>query len=204
MKCIFNSNLLVLLLTALLALPALALEERKFFSVDGSKSFEGTLSDYDAAKGMVKVLMKSGKTKQFSLNLLSKKDQDYIKQNADTLQIARNFDLRFKEFKEKTTLTKKGLVRTNTTPTGFEVQLYSRSKKVIEGVSVRYYFYYCVGSSSAEGPRHTPKRIKGELDFPKMYDQYTETRKTAQVNLIRESKKGVAPPVRIGGGGGGG
>ena len=73
---------------------------------------------------------------------------------------------------------------------------------MVEDVDVRYSYYYCVGSSSATGPRHTPKVQKGVLSYPKMFGQYNETRETAQINLINESKKGVAPPASGGRGGG--
>ena len=76
MKLSSFSGLAVVLISALLMLPSLALEERKFVSADGSKSFQATLVDYDEAKGLVKVEMKSGKIVRFSMDLLSKDDQE--------------------------------------------------------------------------------------------------------------------------------
>ena len=50
-----KKTLISLLGVAMMALPATALEKRTFTSADGSKSFEGTLTDYDAKAGTVKM-----------------------------------------------------------------------------------------------------------------------------------------------------
>ncbi|MFK7911451.1 MAG: hypothetical protein AB8F34_12755 [Akkermansiaceae bacterium] len=197
-----HRKLAILLTSLVMILPLSALEEREFHNTDRSKSFRATLADYDEAKGLVTVQLATGKTKRFAMKLLSEEDQKYIKANSEMLVVARAFDVKFKEVKGETTRTKAGLIRTRKTPTSYQVQLYNRSKKIVEDVDVRYSYYYCVGSSSATGPRHTPKVKKGVLGFPKMFGQYSESRETAQVDLIRESKKGVAPPVPSGGGGG--
>lgn len=204
MKTTQRSKWLSLMMLVACALPSQALEERKFFNADKSQSFPATLTDYNEAKKLVTVTLKSGKKKKFSINLLSKEDQEYVKANATILAAARDINVSFKEVKGETTRSKSGLVRTRKTPTGYEIMVYNRSDKTIENLEVRYSYYYCVGSSSATGPRHTPKVLKGVISYPKMYGKYNETRKTDEVVLIRESKKGVAPPAPSGGGGIGG
>ncbi|MGB0992047.1 MAG: hypothetical protein ACPG32_06215 [Akkermansiaceae bacterium] len=189
---------------AALTLPGLALEKRKFHNADKSKSFSATLTAYNPTKKTVTVQFKSGKSSTFSIEKLSADDQKYVKDNADVLAVSSNLIISFKEVKDKTQRTKSDRVRTATTPTAFDIKVYNRSDTPIENLEIRYSYYYCVGSSSASGPRHTPKVSKGTLTFPKMFGKYTETRTTEKVALIRESKQGKAPPVPSGGGGGGG
>ena len=165
---------MALLLLALIASTATAFEQRKFYNADRTKSFLATLADYDEAKSSVTVRLESGKKKRFNIKLLSKKDQEYIKKNAQILFVSRSFDVRFKEVKGDVTRSKSGLIRTRKTPTSYSVELYNRSKNIVENVDIRYTFYYCVGSSSASGPRHSPKVMKGVLSFPKMYGQYSD------------------------------
>ncbi|MCP5536290.1 MAG: hypothetical protein H7A51_08670 [Akkermansiaceae bacterium] len=184
------------------SLPAAALEEREFKSSDESKSFTATLTDYNAARKTATVTLKNGIVKSFDLSLLSEEDQKYVIDSADELAVSRSVSVSFKEVKGETTRTKSGLVRTRSTPTSYEIQVYNRSDKVIEDLEIRYSLYYCVGSSSATGPSHTPQVLKGSLIYPKLFGKYNETRATSEVVLIRESKKGVAPPVPSGGGGG--
>lgn len=185
-------------------LPSAALEEREFKSADKSKSFTATLIDYNEAKKTVTVTLKNGSQKRFALAILSEEDQKYVIDSADDLAVSRSVNVSFKEIKGETTRSKAGLVRTQSTPTSYEIQVYNRSDTVIEELEVRYSLYYCVGSSNATGPRHTPKVLKGSLIYPKLFGKYTETRPTSEITLIRESKKGVAPPVPSGGGGRGG
>lgn len=182
-----------------LTLPSGALEDREFHSADKKQSFTAALLDYNPSKKSVTVVMKGGGEKIFSLDLLSKEDQAYVKANADVLEVAREVRVTFKEVKGETTRTKKGLIRRRSTPTGYAISVSNRSDRILKNVKVKYSFYYCVGSSSATGARHTPKVKTGTLDYPKMFEKYTETRKTPVVVLIHESKKGVSPPVSGGG-----
>ncbi len=188
-----------------LALPSQALEQRTFHSAtDSSKSFEAELTGYDPIKQIVSVTLKSGKAQRFSLALLSEEDQKYVKDHAVILAVGRDVDISFKEVKGDVTRTKQGLVRSRSTPISYEIAVYNRSDQIIKDLEVRYSLYYCVGSSSATGPSHTPKLLKGTLTYPKLFGKYNETRTTSEIVIIRESKKGVAPPVPSGGGGGGG
>ncbi len=191
-------------LVALLAVSPLseALELRQFKNTDGTKSFTATLANYNPKSKQVTVNMENGRTKRFSIKLLSQEDQKYVLDSLDELAICRSVSVSFKEVKGETTRRKTDLVRTSTTPTAYQIELYNRSDQIIRDLEVRYSFYYCVGSSSYNGPRHTPKVITGTIFYPKLFGKYHETRKTAEVVLVREVKKGIAPPVPSGGGGG--
>lgn len=187
-----------------LAIPSMALEEREFRSADKSKSFHGLLTGYDADKKIVTVRLNSGREKRFNIDVLAKEDQQYVADNLDTLAVIKSINVSFKEIKEKSTRTKEGLITTSTVPTYYDITVYNRSTTPIEELELRYSYYYCVGTLTPGGPKHTPKVEKGLLVFDKLFEQDTATLQTAKIDIIRASKKGVAPPVRSGGGGGGG
>ncbi|MFT6794608.1 MAG: hypothetical protein ACJAR1_002619 [Rubritalea sp.] len=57
------------------------LEKRTFRSADGEQSFVGVLTKYDQKTGMVSIRKSNGKTVKFKIELLSGKDQDYVKEH---------------------------------------------------------------------------------------------------------------------------
>ena len=187
-----------------LTLPSAALEQRAFHSVDKTKLFYGLLTDYNPAKKSVTVRMKNGQFKQFKISLLSEEDQEYVLASQGELAVNQGLRVSFKEVKDKSTRTKKGLIRTSTVPTYFDVTVYNRSKTPIEGLKLRYSYYYCIGTLTSGGPKHSPQVAKGVLAFTKIFGQDTSTLQTAKIDIMRASKKGVAPPAPSGGGGGGG
>ncbi|MBT8036997.1 MAG: hypothetical protein KJO21_05585 [Verrucomicrobiae bacterium] len=196
---------LIALLSLVYVLPSAAFEQRLFYSAkDKSKSFEAKLLDYDPIKKVVRVTLKSGKTTSFALSLLSEEDQEYVRSHAVILAVGRDVKLSLKEIKGEVEHSKDGLIRRSATPRSYEVSVYNRSDQIIEDFEVRYSFYYCVGSSSVNGPKHSPQVQKGTLLYPKLFGKYTETRTTSEVVMIRENKKRVDPPARSGGRGGGG
>lgn len=184
-------------------LPGQALEERQFYSPNKEKSFYGLLTGYDTSKKTVTVRLKNGQEKRFKIDLLAKDDQKYVLDNEDTLAVIGGVSLSFREIKQPSTRTKVGLIRTSSVPTSFDITVYNRSKTPIEDLELRYSYYYCVGTLAAGGPKHTPQVAKGTLMFDKIFGQDTSSQQTSVVDIVRASKKGVAPPVSSGGGGGG-
>jgi hypothetical protein len=187
-----------------LVLPSAALEQRLFKSADQTKTFTATLLEYNEAKRTVAVRIKGGDSKRFSIDLLSADDQKYVMGSAGELAVSRSVNVSFKEVKGETARSKSGRVRTSSTPISYDIQVYNRSDQVIKDLEVRYSFYYCVGSSTVNGPRHSPKVQKGSLIYPKLFGKYNETRPTANVVLVRESQKKILPPSGGGGRAGGG
>lgn len=202
MKYTHKKRYLSLLALVSLALPSAALEERQFFSKDKSQSFAGLLTGYNATSKVVTVRLTRGREKRFKLDLLSAEDQKYVLDNRDTLAVIQGISVSFKEVKEKSERTKEGLIRTSRVPTYFDVTVYNRTKTPIENLELKYSYYYCVGTLEAGGPKHSPKVEKGSLAFNKLFGRDTATLQTSKIDIIRASKKGVAPPVPSGGGGG--
>jgi hypothetical protein len=185
-----------------LALPCAALEQHEFHSNDNSQSFHGQLTDYDAAKKVVTVKLKNGKVSKFKLSLLSEDDQKYVIHNQVTLSAVKGLQVSFKEVKGKITRTKEGLIRTTVTPTSYDVTVYNRTKTPMRDLTLNYHYYYCVGTLTPGGAKHTPKVTTGRLMFDKLFGQDTATLTTSTINITRARKKAVLPTP--GGGGGGG
>jgi hypothetical protein len=182
-----------------LALPCAALEQHEFHSNDNSQSFHGQLTDYDAAKKVVTVKLKNGKESKFKLSLLSEDDQKYVIHNQVTLSAVKGLQVSFKEVKGKITRTKEGLIRTTVTPTSYDVTVYNRTKTRMNDLTLNYYFYYCVGTLTPGGPKHTPKVTTGSHVFNELAGQDTAMLTTSAIDIIRASKKGVPPPSSGGG-----
>lgn len=204
MKYTYRKRWLSMLAFVCLVLPSAALEDRTFHNKDKSQSFSGRLTGYKASSKIVTIRLSKGGVRRFKLGLLAADDQKYVLKNQDTLAVIGGVSVSFKEIKEKSTRTKKGLIRTSTVPTHYNVTVYNRTKTPIEDLELRYSYYYCVGTLTAGGPKHTPQVANGSLVFDKLYDQDTATLKTKTIDIVRSSKKGVAPPISGGGGGGGG
>jgi len=67
--------LLLGLIAALISGPVFA---RTWKSADGSKTFEGNLRSYDKNRGMVSVVTKDGKLLNFSQDILSGEDREFL------------------------------------------------------------------------------------------------------------------------------
>lgn len=180
---------LTILALCAFALPAAALEKREFKNADGSKSFTAELIDYNAKKKRVTVRKKNGRKSTFPISLLSEEDKQYVIKNADVIRVARAVKVKFTEVKGKVTRDRGDLIRSRTTPTGYQITVSNSSNKKIENLEIHYSYYYCVGSSRPGGPKHTPKVEKGVLTYPKLFGKYSETRESTMIDLIQENKK---------------
>jgi predicted peptidase len=72
-----------MLAAALFTTQVFSEEVRKFTSADGTKSFEGVFSNFDAASGVVEVELAGLGVMKFQLSILSEADQTYIKEHGD-------------------------------------------------------------------------------------------------------------------------
>ncbi len=164
-----------------LALPSQALELRTFYDQGKTKSFDATLTAYDAKKKSVTVKNAKGKAMSFSLSVLSDECQAYVLSKQDLLEVAKNVRLKFKEEK-----TKDGK---DTSRVGFAIEVYNRGKVSIEDVTLNYTIYYDEGDLKKGGMVRKTK--EGTLSTGKIYDGDTLTVNTETVYLVRK----VQPPV---------
>lgn len=156
-----------------------ALEQRVFRSVDKSKSFDATLTAYDAQKKKVTVVYASGKKASFSLGVLSEECQKYVLSKKDLLAISRFVRLDFKEVKAE----RNG----DAIATHYDVEVYNRGKRIIEDVELKYTLYYTQGNLTKGG--NDQKTSSGSLSTGKLYDGYAITVSTPAIDIIRTIKK---------------
>ncbi|MFK7910673.1 MAG: hypothetical protein AB8F34_08720 [Akkermansiaceae bacterium] len=167
-----------LLAAALMVMSAHALEQRTFHNTDKSKSFDATLTGFDAQKKKVTVLNASGKKLSFSFSMLSEECQKYVLSKKDLLAIARYVRLDFEEVK--------GERSGDAIPTHFDIEVYNRGQRAIEDVEVKYTLYYRQGNLAKGGS--DAKTSSGTLSTGKIYDTDSITLSTQKISIVRKSK----------------
>ena len=181
-------TIIILLGCAALMLPASGFEKRTFKSADNSKSFEGALTGFDAAKGLVTVRMTGGRDVSFKLSILSTEDQEYIKENANVLAAANAIRLDFEIYKDKNEAVKVEVAgsKTTTTPAGYEIELRNSSKKDVENVEINYTIFH---RKDAENGRGSVAQTSGSLEISTIFSNSDDTNRTLPVNLIRYARQ---------------
>lgn len=172
----FTSTLLAV---ALMAMSADALEQRTFHSADNSKTFEATLTAYNAQKKNVTVTYATGKKLSFPLGLLSEDCQEYVMSKLDALTINSSVRLNFKEIK--------GEREGDAIPTHYEVGILNSGKRPIQEIELKYTIYYVEGSVTARG--RADKTSAGTINTEELYQGITRTLSTEPINIIRTVKK---------------
>ncbi len=182
MNKLFNKILMTALLTGLLmSVSSADLKSRTFFSVDKSKSFEGTLTAYNGEDNKVRVRTSKGRDITFMLSFLSEKCQAYVTENASMLAVVSSLDISFEEVKEKKV---KGADGVNTT---FDVIFYNRSKTIIKGMVVDYTVYYSKDALK-NGKRTTSKLTStGSFDVYDLVPRYRTTETTQKINIVHKT-----------------
>lgn len=169
----------IALLVAAITLPAQGLEPRTFYDSGKTKSFQATLSDYDAKTKTVTVIAGRSKTMKFPLSVLAEDCQKYVLSKKDLLTVAKNVRLKFTEVKETP-----GAESSNV---HFDIEVYNRGKNSIEDVTLRYTIYYDEGDLKRGG--FTRRTSEGILSTGKMFDGDTLTVATSPVYLVRAITK---------------
>ncbi|BDS06387.1 hypothetical protein NT6N_14270 [Oceaniferula spumae] len=170
-------HLIAMVLMAV-ALPSQALEQREFFSADKSKSFKATLTGYNSKTKTVTVSVGPGRSKHFSLDVLSPECQKYVLANEAGLAIAKNVRLTIEE--------DKGLKNGDEVPTGYSIEVRNNGKVTVDNVSLKYTLYYDQGDLVRGGI--ISKTKEGTLATGKLYSSDTITVATDKVGIVRKIK----------------
>ena len=163
----------------------MALEPRTFTSADGSKTFEGRLTDYDAKKGQVTV-RKGMRNMTFRLSLLSEKDIEYVKENANAVAAANAIRLDFDLWKGKAETKRNETERTTTTPAGYDIEVRNWTKKNISNIEVHYTIFH---RKDAENGPGSIAQTQGSFGISTLFAGKDDPNKTEAVNLVRYSRK---------------
>ena len=179
-------TLMALLGGALFALPASALERRVFTSVDGSKTFEGVLTDYDAKAQTIKISKKGSGVLSFKMALLSEEDHTYIKEEGPALAAAKAIRLDLDVYKDKPITNRSRISRTVTTPAGYEIELRNWTKNDVEDVEIRYTIFH---RKDAENGPGSIGQTKGSMFISTVFANSNDMNRTDPINLVRYSRK---------------
>lgn len=174
---IISTTLLSLLL---LSSPAIA-ETHRFESADGSKSFIGELTGYDAKSNRVSVKIK-GKTQRFKLELLSEKDRKYVEDNAERLAFANDISISIDSFTDKYVKRSEDRTDDRVYPSGYNIKLSNRSKQTFENIEVTYTIYY--GVQGYLKPERKTEKETGEMIFKSLIPLGSSTQRTKPVEIV--------------------
>lgn len=172
---------LAALVSLFLALPSMALEQRTFYNTDKTKSFEGTLTGYNAKTKTVTVSVGAGRSKNFKLSVLSPECQKYVLSQEQGLAIAKSVRLTISE--------SKGNKVGDAVPTGYSIEVRNNGKVKLNDVALKYTLYYDQGDLANGGT--VAKTKSGTLSTGKMFSHDSITVSTEKVDIVRKIK----PPV---------
>lgn len=179
-------TIISMLSCAILALPAAALEKRTFHNADKSKSFEGVLTDYNAKNGTVTIRKTGTRSMTFKLDLLSKEDIAYVKENANALAAANSIRLDFDLYKDDAKRVVTKTERTTTTPAGYEIAVSNWTKKDISDIEIKYTIFH---RKDAENGPGSIAQSKGSFHISTLFKNSEDPNRTDPVNLIRYSRQ---------------
>lgn len=174
-------KLLALFLLLCLNLTVTA-EMRRFQNADETKSFYAELTGYDTSTEIVTVRLKAGQTQSFKLNILSKDDQTYIKENGNRLGVGSNIRITLKRFQGKSEKKLEPRTVNRVSPSGYTITLYNRSKSRYSDITINYTLYYAV--QDYVSPKRTHKEEKGTLECKKIMSKETVYLKTDTVDIV--------------------
>jgi len=176
-----NFKPLTLAVMALLCLNISA-ELRRFQDAAETKSFFAELTGYDAQTKRVSVRLKNGRTKVFSIDLLSEDDKTYVLANGKRLAIGNDIRVSLNDFKEKTKKAYEPLIENRIYPSGYTISLSNRAKKTHTNITINYTLYYAV--QGYVKPERKREEKTGTLTCEKVTAQGTVTLKTETVDII--------------------
>lgn len=173
--------LIGVLILASLALPSQA-EFRIFRNAEGTKSFAAELTSYDAKTKVVSVRAKNGRIQNFTLELLSEKDQAYVLKNATRLAVGAKLDLTLASFKDSSRKERKDRITDRIYPSGYTINLRNRSKNAFEGVTLNYTLHYEV--QDYLNPERKPESKTGTIDCGTIVPLANITLRTDTVDIV--------------------
>ena len=174
----------------------LADELHRFTSADGSKSFRGTLMEFDSNSNSVKVLHQQGKVMSFKMSLLSGKDQEYIKERAPILAAVKGLRIDTDMNRKTGTTRAAGDWLCETALYSYDVMLENTLTEAIEGVEFEYSIFI---ERERRNVENRTEVVSGSHSISTFLGYGDENFTTTEVTLENWSDN---PPIPSGGGGG--
>lgn len=153
----------------------------RFESADGSKNFMGELTGYDPKTQTVSVKI-NRRIQTFKIDLLSRKDQMYVMEHGERLEIANNLNISLESYTDKYTKRKGERIEDRVYPTGYEIKIDNRSKQSFENLKLSYTIYY--GVQGYIEPERETKTMSGELLFKFVPALKSTSQRTEPVEIV--------------------
>jgi len=163
------------------------LEPREFFNADRTKSFKATLVDYDSKEQMVAARPVCGPMMKFKLDVLSTKDQAYVKEKAATTLLSRKIRVRFEEWTGDTDTTKEGLVRSSKSEKAYDIS-FSQIEDIDLPSALTMEYVLFIKRGQEKGASKT-EQITGSKNLNGMLDSSTYTVRTDVIETERYYRK---------------
>lgn len=158
------------------------IEKREFFNEDRTKSFEGELFEHLEFKKQVRIAI-NGKVKTIKLNLLSKEDQEYVKEMGPYVAVARDVKLAFKEAKGKA--VKKGQL--SITNFNYDINLRNSAGSQVDDLQIDYKIFYYIGDVKKAGSVLSSVNSTKSIT---LYPNMTNFLSTDKLELVKNVVKG--------------
>lgn len=173
-------------------------ELRTFTSVDGDRTFQGTLLGYNAITEVVTVRNEHGQTLHFDIALISEKDREFVKANPPASNV--NLDVRFDRLMDRQDSDRSKTQRITTYDAGYKINLLNYTPQDLNDVEIEYLLIYRKDSTSEKAETKTV-RGSGKVNIDANGSQEFDT---STVKLVDFFKRGRATSVRSGCGKSGG
>jgi len=157
-------------------------EERRFQNADETKSFYAELVGFDEPNNRVTVKLKTGRKKTFLLELLSKDDQDYVKENGKRLAVGNDLRVSLKRFQGKSEKRLAPRIVDRVAPCGYTISLNNRANNEFSDITINYTLYYAVQDYLK--PERTLQEKSGTLECKKILSRATHALLTETVEIV--------------------
>ena len=192
-------KVLSIIMVAVLPITTLLGEMRTYHSKDGKKTFRGELIDYDASAKKVKMRVSRGKVLEFSISVLSEKDQEYLAGQGPVLKAQKSLSVETKHASKRTAKNKPGQGEWHFEKYdhNYTVTLENSRDDHLRDVEVEYDFYIERNRREYQGKI---EKVSGSMTIDLVLANAKESITTKSANLELWSDNPIMPSS--GGGGG--
>ncbi len=155
-----------------------------FTSTDGQRTFQGTFLGYNSETRVVTVRNEHGHTIHFNIDLVSQKDQDFVKTAVPQGSIS--MDVAFEPTTERKKNDRSGSTRTQVFEGGYTIRLLNYTPADLNNIEVDYLLVYRKDSVNARSETRT---VHGKTKV-NLAANGTQEVETTKVELVSFFKKG--------------
>ncbi len=145
----------VIILSSLLIALHAGAEMRTFTCPDGERTFNGRLTAFNSDTETVSVISEDGRSMHFNIDLISEKDQEWVRKIAPALPANVSLEVRFDQIRERQSAERDGRSRRNTYDAGYSITISDFSGQGIKNAEVEYLLIYRKDDTDSSGENIT-------------------------------------------------